>query len=230
MTGIIGAMKIEIEELEALMENKQEKIIGSVRFVKGTLEGREVVTAVCGIGKVAAAICAQTMIMEYSPSCIINSGVAGSLTAQAGICDTVIASTLVQHDMDTTPLGDPPGLISGLGIVDIPADEKAAKVLMSAAQRAGSGNVIYGKIASGDQFVASPEKKDYIVNTFGASACEMEGAAIAQTCVSAGVPFGVLRVMSDTADGSAHMNYAEFLPQAAAIACKTMVNFIKEYE
>ena len=230
MTGIIGAMKIEIEELESLMEQKQEKTIGSVRFVKGLLEGREVVTAVCGIGKVAAAICAQTMITEYAPDCIINSGVAGSLTTEAGICDTVIASTLVQHDMDTTPLGDPPGFISGLGIVDIPADEKVAAVLMSAAKQASDGRVIYGKIASGDQFVASSDKKDFIVKTFGASSCEMEGAAIAQTCFSAGVPFGVLRVMSDTADGSAHINYTEFLPQAAAIACKTIVNFIKEYE
>ena len=229
MIGIIGAMKVEIEELETYMEQKEEKTIGSVRFVKGLLDGREIVAAVCGIGKVAASICAQTMIMAYAPDCIINTGVAGSLSEKAGICDTVIADTLVQHDMDITPLGDPPGMIEGLGIVDIPADEKVASVLKEAALQAAPGKVITGKIASGDQFVASSEKKDFIVNTFNAIACEMEGAAIAQTCYSAGVPFGVLRAISDNADGSAHLSYAEFLPEAASAACKTIVGFVKKY-
>ena len=136
MTGIIGAMKIEIETIRSMLENKEEKQIGGVLFVKGLLRGSEVVTAECGIGKVAAAICTQTMIMEYAPDCIINTGVGGSLSDELDVCDAVVGEYLVQHDMDTTPLGDPPGLISGLGIVKIPADKEVCDKLKTAAEKA----------------------------------------------------------------------------------------------
>ena len=225
MIGIIGAMKIEVETIRSMLENKEEKQIGGVLFVKGLLRGREVVTAECGIGKVAAAICTQTMIMEYAPDCIINTGVGGSLSDELDVCDAVVGEYLVQHDMDTTPLGDPPGLISGLGIVEIPADKEVCDKLKAAAEKAGINKVIKGIIASGDQFIAGKEKKDFIKNTFGAVCCEMEGASIAQTCYSSGVPFAVLRTVSDKADGSSHVTYSEFLPAAADLAAKTIINF-----
>ena len=225
MIGIIGAMKIEVETIRSMLENKEEKQIGNVLYVKGLLRGREVVTAECGIGKVAAAICAQAMIMEYAPECIINTGVGGSLCDELDVCDAVIGERLVQHDMDTTPLGDPPGYISGLGIVEIPADKEVCDKLKTAAEKAGINKVIKGKIASGDQFIAGSEQKDFIKNTFGAQCCEMEGAAIAQTCFSAGVPFAVLRTVSDKADGSSHVEYSEFLHAAADLAAKTIINF-----
>lgn len=228
MIGIIGAMAIEVENLVSLMTQTEKKKIGSVEYVKGMLDGKEAVIAVCGIGKVAAAICAQTMIMEYAPVCIVNTGVAGSLSAELGICDMVVAESLVQHDMDTTPLGDPPGLISGLGIVNIPTDSNVAAALVKAANEAG-GKAKRGIIASGDRFVVDPADKKFIVDTFGASACEMEGAAIAQACFSAGVPFCVVRSISDSADGSAHMDYSEFLPVAAATSAATMRNFVSIY-
>ena len=110
MIGIIGAMKIEVETIRSMLENKEEKQIGNVLYVKGLLRGREVVTAECGIGKVAAAICAQTMIMEYAPECIINTGVGGSLSDELDVCDAVIGECLVQHDMDTHPSRGPAGL------------------------------------------------------------------------------------------------------------------------
>ena len=122
MTGIIGAMKIEIEALNAQMENRQTKTVSGIEFTSGTLCGREVVTAVCGIGKVFAAMCAQTMILLYSPDRIINTGVAGSLSTKLNIGDIAVSDFVVEHDMDTSPLGDPVGMISGINIVDIPAD------------------------------------------------------------------------------------------------------------
>ena len=151
MIGIIGAMKIEVEAIESLMTEKEEKKIGILRFVSGKLYGKEIVTAVCGIGKVAAAICTQAMILTYAPDCIINTGVGGSLSADLSIGDVVIAEDLVQHDMDTSPIGDPIGLISGLNIIYIPADKKVNDTLF----RAASGcKAVKGRIASGDQFIA----------------------------------------------------------------------------
>ena len=230
MIGIIGAMKIEIEKTEALLENKTEKNISGVRFVSGTLHGREVVTAVCGIGKVAAAICAEAMILEYKPECIINTGVAGGLADDLDVCDVVIAGSLVQHDMDTTAIGDAPGLISGLNIVNIPTDERVCTALTEAAETVGTFKVKSGRIASGDQFIADAGKKEYITKTFGASACEMEGASIAQVCYSNSMPFGVVRAISDKADGSGHLDYSQFLPLAAENAAKIIENFVKIYK
>ncbi|MBE6820858.1 MAG: 5'-methylthioadenosine/adenosylhomocysteine nucleosidase [Ruminococcaceae bacterium] len=225
MIGVIGAMHIEVETIKSLMENKTAEKIGGVEFVKGTLHGREIVIAVCGIGKVAAAMCTQIMILKYSPECIINTGVGGSLSTRLAIGDIAVAESLVQHDMDTSPLGDPVGLISGLNLVNIPADKRVAEVLLKGIETLDNVKGMTGVIASGDQFIASDEKKKFITDNFGAIVCEMEGASIAQVCFSNGVPFGVVRAVSDCADGSSHMDYGEFLPVAAANAAKLIEYF-----
>ena len=226
MTGIIGAMSIEINALNAEMENREERIVSGIKFTCGTLRGREVVTAVCGIGKVFAAMCAQTMILLYSPDRIINTGVAGSLSAELGIGDIAVSDYVIEHDMDTSPLGDPVGMISGINIVDIPADEKLAQSICESAQRVGKITCVRGKIASGDCFVNDAEKKKYISGTFGAIACEMEGAAIGHVCYVNGVPFCVIRAISDSADGSSHMDYAEFTALAARNSAAVMLELL----
>lgn len=104
MIGIIAAMNVEMDSLRSHIENPVSETISGIRFVSGTLEGREVVTAVCGIGKVFAALCAQTMILRYHPECIINTGVAGTLTNDLGVGSVAISSAVVQHDMDSSPL------------------------------------------------------------------------------------------------------------------------------
>lgn len=227
MTGIIGAMHIEVETIKSLMENKISEKIGGVEYVKGTLHGKEIVIAVCGIGKVAAAMCAQTMILKYAPDCIINTGVGGSLSTRLAIGDIAVAESLVQHDMDTSPLGDPIGLISGINIVNIPADNDVINLLSEGIETLENVKGMRGIIASGDQFIASEEKKKSITGNFGAIVCEMEGASIAQVCYTNGVPFGVVRAVSDCADGSSHMDYGEFLPIAAANAAKLIEYFVK---
>ncbi|MBR4857958.1 MAG: 5'-methylthioadenosine/adenosylhomocysteine nucleosidase [Clostridia bacterium] len=225
MIGVIGAMHIEVETIKSLMENKSAEKIGGVEFVKGTLHGREIVIAVCGIGKVAAAMCTQIMILKYSPECIINTGVGGSLSTSLAIGDIAVAESLVQHDMDTSPLGDPVGLISGLNLVNIPADKRVGEILLKGIETLDNVKGMTGVIASGDQFIASEERKKFITDNFGAIVCEMEGASIAQVCFSNGVPFGVVRAVSDCADGSSHMDYGEFLPVAAANAAKLIEYF-----
>lgn len=226
MLGIIGAMHIEVEKVKSLMENKTAETVSGVEYVSGTLHGKEIVIAACGIGKVAAAMCTQTMILKYSPECIINTGVGGSLSTRLSIGDIAIGESLVQHDMDTSALGDPVGLISGLNIVNIPADERVVSVLEKAAEKLDGVKTVRGIIASGDQFVASAEKKKYIVDTFNASVCEMEGASIAQVCFTNAVPFCVVRAVSDCADGSSHMAYNEFLPVAASNAARLIEEFV----
>ena len=228
MIGIIGAMGVEINALANLLENKQTETISGVEYMSGKIYGKDVVLAVCGIGKVFAAICTQTMILKYNPDVIINTGVAGTLTDKLSIGDIAIADSVVQHDMDTSPLGDPVGLLSGINVVKIPSDEKTYKKI-EACVNATDTNYVVGTIASGDQFLASNDVKERIVKTFGAVAGEMEGGSIGHVCYVNRKPFCVLRAISDCADGTGAENYMEFLNIAAQKAVDVIKMFIKEY-
>jgi adenosylhomocysteine nucleosidase len=214
MIGIIGAMSVEIEELKQKLSEPVEEYISGVCYTRGKLCGKDVVLAVCGIGKVFAAICAQTMILKYSPEYIINTGVGGALDGDLHVTDVVVATDLVQHDMDTTPLGDPHGLISGINVVNFPADAKLSALITECVEAQGI-RCKKGIIASGDQFIAGGERKEFIKKTFSASACEMEGASIAQVAYVNSVPFAVVRAISDGADGDSSMDYSTFVAKAA---------------
>lgn len=226
MIGIIAAMNVEMESLRSHIENPVTETVGGVTYVSGRLEGQEVVTAVCGVGKVFAALCAQAMILRYRPECIINTGVAGTLTDRLSVGDIAVSTGVVQHDMDTTPIGDPLGLISGINKVVLPADEALAEKLTACASALGI-KTLPGIIASGDQFVASAERKAFIVGHFDAIACEMEGAAVGQACYVNGVPFCVLRAISDSADGSSHMDYPAFTRLAAEQSVRLLLAFLR---
>ncbi len=226
MIGIIGAMGIEVRALAEKLENKKVETISGVDFQTGTIHGKDVVLAVCGIGKVFAAICTQTMILTYHPDVIINTGVAGTLSDRLSIGDVAVSTHVVQHDMDTTALGDPPGLLSGLDIVKIPADEKTAS-LLSAIIREKGINTLEGVIATGDKFLASSEIKKQIVDTFSAIAGEMEGGSVGHVCYVNKVPFCVLRAISDCADGTGAENYMEFLEGAAMAAVSVMDSYLE---
>ena len=223
MIGIIGAMDIEIEHINAVMEEKEEFTVSGALYTKGTIDGKDVVTAVCGIGKVFAAMCAQTMIVKFGADTVINTGVAGGLTDKTDILDTVVATALVQHDMDTTYFGDPRGLISGINVVEFPCDKALAEKITANVE----GNCVRGIVASGDCFVADNDKKKEISETFNAVACEMEGAAIAQVCYVNKIPFCVLRTISDGANGE-EMSYERFRVVAAEKAANIIIKTIKE--
>ena len=222
--GIIGAMDVEVDGLISMMESPKKQTYGGIGFTKGKLCGHDVVVSQSGMGKVASAVCAQTMILEYSPACVINTGIAGSLNSGIGVLDVVVASRVVQHDFDLTPWGYRPGEIPDLGRAFLDCDETVCGALLSAAQKLGI-KCISGTVASGDSFIADDAKKAWIRETFGADACEMEGAAIGQVCFMRGVPFCVLRTMSDGGDGDAKMTYDTFKP----IAAKQSVDVIKEF-
>ncbi len=225
MIGIIGAMTVEIEGIRSLMSEKKEKTISGIKYVSGVLKGKDVVTAVCGIGKVFAAICAQTMILEFDPELIINTGVGGALTDKLSIGDIAVAENVVQHDMDTSAIGDPRGLISGINVIYIEADKKSSDALALSARALGI-NTVYGTVASGDQFIASSEKKKEIAENFNAIVCEMEGAAIGHVCYVNKKPFAVLRAVSDGADENVKVDYAEFAKHAAENYIKTVCGYL----
>ena len=214
MIGIIGAMSVEVDALKSKIENAERAVVSGIEFVSGKLCGADVVVAQCGIGKVFAAICAQTMILKYGVSKIINTGVAGTLSDKIGILDFAISGAVVQHDMDTTAIGDAPGLISGINVVDVPASASLASATESCAQALGFPCLV-GTIASGDQFINNAARKAFIRDTFGAVACEMEGAAIGHVCFVAGVEFVIIRCISDNASGEAELEYPEMVKRAA---------------
>lgn len=231
--GIIGAMQIEVEALCAAMEHTETEVVGNMEFVYGTLKGKQVVCAKCGIGKVFAAMCAQTMILKYAPDAIVNSGVAGTLSEQLSIGQIALAEQVVQHDMDTSPIGDPVGLISGINIIYIPADPAVTACLADAVGRVGVP-YMRGTVASGDQFICHTADKDRIRSTFETAdkpviACEMEGAAIGQVCFVNQVPYGILRAISDGGDEQAFADYPTFLAAAAETATKVMLQFVESW-
>lgn len=223
MIGIIVAMEKEMQAL--YIENAKKESHGGITFTRGTVGGKEVVAAVCGIGKVFAAICTQTMLLVYAPELIINCGVAGSLSEKLHVFDIAVAKGAVQYDMDTTPLGDPRGLISGLDIVEMPTDAALSEKLLAAAENLGL-SAHAGLIATGDRFCASAADKDAILKDFPAIACEMEGGAVAQVCTASHVPFCLFRAISDSADGEAPVSYDTFVIEAAKNAGHLMTEFL----
>lgn len=227
MIGIIGAMSVETDRITALMSDVKCETFAGCDFFIGKLCGRDAVISVSGVGKVNAAVCTQTMILKYQPELIINSGVAGGLEPTLNICDTVVARDVVQHDMDTSPLGDPVGFISGLDIINIPCDDEKSRMLYDSVRENGI-RCLYGTIASGDVFVANPEKKREISSRFGAFACEMEGAAIGHVCFKNNVPFCVIRSISDNADDSSPISYPEFVRLAADNLVKVIESFFQK--
>ena len=237
MIGIICAMDVELEKILAMMSEDVTETVSRITFHKGKIGAREVVCAVCGVGKVFAGMCAQTMILKYAPECIINVGVAGSLDTRLKIADIVVAEDLVQHDMDITPLGIPRGMILGTDYVSFPTEPAASEKLMAAIaavneERTRTGQTpvgtLRGRIASGDQFIATKEQKDAIVSVFGGMCCEMEGAAIAQTCYLDHVPFVVIRAISDKPDGGGAVDFETF-QAAAAENCARAVRYMVEH-
>lgn len=227
MIGIICAMQIEADAIRETLDAPATETVSGIAFTHGSLHGKEVVMAVCGIGKVFAAICTEAMILRYAPTLVLNSGVGGTLTPSLSIGDIAIATSLVQHDMDTSAIGDPVGLVSGINKIHFEADADAVARLCAAAEQVGA-KTLCGTIASGDQFLADGARKHFVAETFGAIACEMEGAAVAQVAYVNRTPFAVLRAISDSATGDATMEYPKFLSMAAARSHAILDAFLAE--
>ena len=229
MIGIIGALDIELERLIGAMQEPVHREISGVPFTCGRLLGTDVVIARAGGGKVNAAVCAQTMALIYEPELIINSGVSGALSPDLRVGDVVIGTDVVQHDVDTTAMGDEPGFVSTVDRLSFPLDNFASTAIAAAAEELGI-RAVRGRIASGDQFVASTERKEEIVRLFSAVTCEMEAGAIAHVCFLNRVPCAVIRCISDGGNEEAPMSYEEFLPLAAKNSSELTLAYLKSLQ
>ena len=226
--GIIGAMAVEIETLKENMADLTVSSRTGMEFYEGTLEGLPVVVVQCGIGKVNAAICAQVLCDCYGVTHLVNTGIAGSLCADLDIGDLVVSKDAMWHDFDCVHFGYEMGKVPGMDVVTFPADSTMMDYAYTAAEAVNPGHTRIGRIASGDKFVAEKLLKEQIIAITGALCTEMEGTAIAQTAYRNGIPFVILRAISDKADDSAEMDYPTFERIAAHRCAEVTRNLAKQ--
>ncbi len=221
--GIIGAMDEEVAQLKGLMHGMEEVAKAGMVFAKGELWGKDTVVVVSGIGKVNMAVCTQALIDIFDVDTLINTGVAGSLDNDIDIGDIVLSTKAQQHDMDVSALGDPVGIIPRMEESVFKADEHLIEVAREACKEANPDIKCFtGKVVSGDQFIASKDKKDYLVKTFGGRCAEMEGAAMAHVAYLNNIPFLIIRAISDKADNSGHEDYSAFAKKAIVHSVKLL--------
>lgn len=213
--GIIGAMAVEVELLKEKMENLTVTHHAGMEFYDGLLEGTAAVVVQCGVGKVNAAMCAQILCSVFGATHLVNTGIAGSLCAELDIGDLVVSRDAMYHDFDCVHFGYEMGKVPGMDVVAFPADDDMIRYALAAAEEVNPGHSRVGRVASGDLFVAEKSVKERIIEKTGAICTEMEGAAIAQTAYRNGIPFVILRAISDKADDSAEMDYPTFEAIAA---------------
>ena len=220
--GIIAAMNEEIETIQKLMSDISVKEIYELQFIKGKINGKDVVLVKCGVGKVNAARTTQILLNNFDIEYVINVGTAGSLNENIEIGDVVIGQKLVQHDFDITAGGHEKGYISHTGkyfYSDKNLVEKTRQVISEINE---NFNAFIGIVATGDIFVQDIKVKDEIKQEFNADCTEMEGAAIAQVCTLDNVPFIVIRSISDKPNGNNAVDFENYLE----LACERYAKFI----
>lgn len=228
--GVIGAMESEVSALKEAMKVDRVVTRAGMNFYEGMLGGTPAVVVRSGIGKVNAAICVQALADLFEVTHVMNTGVAGSLNADLDIGDILISEKAIQHDMDATIFGYAPGQVPGTDSREYKADTEMADAAEAACRRANPDvNVVKGCVVSGDQFISSKEVKDHLIGEFHGDCAEMEGAAIAQAATLNGLPFVVIRAISDKADGSAEMDYPAFEEKAAEHCAKMVLEFVKSF-
>jgi adenosylhomocysteine nucleosidase len=228
--AILGAMPSEVQGLAAAMTVESSGTTAGIPYWAGELGGRRIILARCGMGKVSAAMGVQRLIDEWRVGCLVVCGLAGGLAAGLHVGDIIIGESFVQYDMDASPIV-PRFELPGLEITRLQAEAALVSTAEAAAREVAaelsnamplhsSGGavepqVLRGLIATGDQFVKD-EQKHAILNDFPDALCvEMEGGAIAQVCYLNGVPFVIVRIISDTADGDAPADFLRFVEEQA---------------
>lgn len=212
--GIIGAMEQEVETLVSLLENKRTVEYAGSLFCEGVLDGVDAVVVRCGIGKVNAALCVQILCDRFGVTHLVNTGIAGSLCSELDIGDLVISRDAMYHDAQACVFGYPAGQVPGMPLT-YEADTQMVRLAVEAGESVNPGHCTVGRVASGDQFVSEKALKEQIIAITQALCTEMEGAAIAHAAYRNGIPFVIIRAISDKADESAEMDYPSFEAVAA---------------
>jgi adenosylhomocysteine nucleosidase len=234
-TALLSALAQEQSGLVERLQNPQKHRRGGRDYWTGLLQGQAVVLALSGIGKVAAATTATALIERFDVARVVFTGVAGGVGPGVCVGDVVLGTGFVQHDMDASPLF-PRYQIPLTGQTVFVGDPALTALLLQACHVAlgvgfaahGSVTIHQGLIASGDQFVSGPSQALAIVQGLQSAghaplALEMEGAAVAQVCADYGVPFAAVRTISDRADATAHVDFAQFMDEVARVYAQQIV-------
>ncbi len=242
--AILGAFSDEIKMLEDNLENARIITIGGIQFTRGLLEGKDVVVAYTGIGKVNAAMTATLTVGYFKPSEVIFTGIAGGLKSDLKPTDIVVAVKCVQHDLNyvyddsvisysvSSPITgkvNPVFYKSDSGMLEI-LKENFPKIQLKSYEigdQVYQPKIMTGIIATGDAFIASEIKKEELINRFQADAVEMEGAAVAQICYQYNTPFILIRSISDSADENADLDIEKFLNVASENANRVVIQLIE---
>ena len=207
--AIIGAMPSELADIRTMLGEAEIKRISGFDFYINEYKGNKIVNACCGIAKVNAALCTQVMIDNFTPDYVINAGVAGGMNTSVKVCDIVISTEVLPHDLDPHFLADYPPYCAVF---------KADETLMNTAEKVCgefSVNSFRGRIVSGEQFISDSAVKNAIQEKFNPHAVDMESAAVGHACYLNEIPFASIRCISDNADDEGAMSFDEFEKIAA---------------
>jgi len=235
LTGIICAMDCEMNLIRRDLTDASVTTIADREFVKGNLYGQDVVVVISHIGKVAAALTTTLLLHTFGVDRVIFSGVAGGLHNDLHVGDAVIGDFSVQHDFKLPEAWGEPFRIPMLELSYIPSDEKLTALAKEAVEEYFANDLaedipegyrtafgiqkpkaIIATVASGDEFVCTADRHQWLHDHVRNAGCaEMEGAAVAQVCAEFNIPFTIIRVISDSANDEASVDYDQFVEHAA---------------
>lgn len=224
----MGAMPEEVAPLLKALGTYSETTYAGNTYYEGTYVNHELVIAYSKIGKVFSSLTAATMIEHFGAEKLLFSGVAGGINPELKIGDLIVATQLCQHDLDITAFGHPYGYVPE-GSQFVKSDSALVATAKTVASELNK-SLREGIIATGDQFVASEARKNWIESTFNADALEMEGASVAVVCDALNVPFFILRAISDTADMDASFSFDEFMESSAIISAEFIMKMVQKID
>lgn len=225
--GIIFAMKEELDEVLKQVDIKNEFNVFGLDFYSIVFKDTECILVECGVGKVNAARTTQIMIDVMKVDYIINVGVAGGVANSLSVCDIVIGEKLVQHDFDITAFDHAKGYIPNVGVY-LNSDEYLLRIAEEVQESFSKTKFHKGVIASGDIFCTSEKMSKKINEKFNALCVDMEGASIGQVAYLSGVPFLVVRSISDIPNNNNKITYEEFLEESSKIVAKFLLDMIEK--
>lgn len=226
--AIIGAMEEEVALLRKKISNQEQQIIAGCEFTTGNMDGAEVILLRSGIGKVNAAMSTTILLDRFKPDYVINTGSAGGFHPDLNVGDIIISSEVRHHDVDVTAFGYEYGQVPQLPAA-FEANSELVEIAEAAATEIGSVQVVKGLIATGDSFMNDPKRVEAIRDKFlNLQAVEMEAAAIAQVSYQFGIPFVIIRSLSDIAGKESDVSFEQYLEKAALHSASLVMKIVEK--
>ena len=225
--GIIGAMEEEVSILRGQIEHPHVETIAGYEYTAGKMKGKDVILLRSGIGKVNAALSTGLLLQTYAPDCLINTGSAGGANPALHVGDVVISTEVRHHDVDATVFGYEYGQVPQMPPAFL-ADEKLVRIAESCDGKLPGIQVVKGLIATGDSFMDDPAKTATVKEHFPeVQAVEMEAVAVAQVAWQFGIPFVIIRSLSDIAGQESGISFDEYLETAAVNSAHLVTGIVE---